>query len=142
MTCIVLKGPDGERRIAPDPDDGQFRYRLLPGEKFDGSIDPSCGGEIALQPTNDKTAELLGELDRKLGKGGGDWLKVFFGPVALAIGKKDCMSCEVRRVITNAYANLKGKYGRIIALVKIAQLWRISTKDPAKAAVKLKEYLR
>lgn len=140
MPCIVLKLGKRERRIAPDPD-GQFRYTLLPGEKFDGGIDPNCGGEIALQPSNDKTAELLGELDAKLGKGGGDWLKVFFAPVAIAIGKKDCMSCEVRRVITNAYANLKAKRGRVRALLAIGKLWALSMKDPAKAAVKLKEYL-
>ena len=140
MPCIVLIGPEGKRRIPPDTD-GQFRYRLLPGEKFEGDIDPNCGGEIALQPFNDQTAGLLGELDAALGKGGGDWLKVFFAPVALAIGKKDCMSCEVRRVITNAYARLKKKRGRVRALLAIGKLWALSMKDPAKAAAKLKEYL-
>lgn len=140
MTCIVLKGPNGERRIAQDPDN-QFRYTLLPGERFEGGIDPNCGGEIALQPHTDTTALVLAELDKKLGQHAGDWIKVFAGPVARVIGKKDCMSCEVRRVVANAYANLKGKHGRISALRKMFSLWNLARKDPAAAAVKLKEYL-
>lgn len=140
MPCIVLKLGENERRIPPDPD-GQFRYRREPGEIFDGSIDPNCGGEIALQPQGDLTAGLLAELDQKLGKGGGDWLKAFFTPVATLLGKQDCMSCEVRRVVTNAYARLKAKRGRMRALVAMWRLWRLATKDPAKAATKLKEYL-
>jgi hypothetical protein len=140
MPCLVLKKGKSERRIPPDPD-GQFRYVPQPGEIFDGSIDPNCGGEIALQPQNDTTAELLSELDQKLGKGGGDWLKVFFAPVAKILGKANCMSCEVRRVVTNAYSNLREKRGRLRALAAMFRLWRLSMKDPAKAAEKLKEYL-
>ena len=140
MACIILKLGKDERRIPPDPD-GQFRYRLQPGEIFDGSIDPTCGGDVALQPANDDTARLIEELDARLGTGGGDWLKYFFTPVALVVGKKNCMSCEVRRVVTNAYANLKAKRGRVRALVAMAWLWKLSMKDPQAAAARLKEYL-
>lgn len=140
MACLILKGPDGERRIAPQPD-GNFLYTFRPGEKFDGSIDPTCGGEVGLLPMTDEAGMLLLELDHKLGKGGGDWLKVFFAPVAAVIGKHNCLACEVRRVIVNAYANLKAKRGRIIALYLMVRLWRLSLKKPDKAIVKLKEYL-
>jgi hypothetical protein len=139
MPCLVLKNGEIERRIQPDPD-GQFRYRLDPGEVPAG-LDPNCGGKVFFTSQSDETARLLGELDSKLGKGGGDWLKVFFAPVARLMGKKNCMPCEVRRVVTNAYRNLKNKRGRVWALVTMWRLWRLSMNDPAKAAVKLKEYL-
>src|SRR6266542_622748 len=106
MPCIVLKLGKSERRIPPDPD-GQFRYVRAPGEVFDGSIDPDCGGEIAMQPANDDAQLLLAEIEAELateGQGLGDWIGVFAAPVALLIGKKNCVSCEVRKAAFNALA--------------------------------------
>ena len=132
MSCLVLTGPKGERRIPHDsnPPYG-YRYGLLPGEAISG-IDPDCGGTVILQTGADNNLQqLLTELDAELGQNGlGDWVKVFAAPVAKTLGKGSCAGCEVRRVIGNAYAPLRAAYGRIKALTIIKDLVVRSFTEP------------
>lgn len=147
MACLVVRKPDGSFRfIAPSPD-GQYRWRAAEGEvaireDFNCLItNQSFKVKIGEVQQEVEAVNLLKELDEKLGKGSGDWLKVFFEPVAKAIGKANCMGCEVRRVVTNAYSNLRLKYGKWVALLLMARLWYLSTKDVDLATKKLKGYL-
>ena len=140
MPCLVLKIGDRERRIPPDPD-GQFRYTREPGEVMAG-IDPDCGGDIRLEPTNNGAALLLAELDSELGKqGAGEWIKVLAKPVAKVMGRSNCMACDVRRVVADAYSRLKEKHGVIKAVTMIAELYKMAGHDQEAALQKLKEYL-
>jgi hypothetical protein len=139
MACLVLKGLEGERRI-PQDSRGGFRYAQIPGEKIVG-IDPNCQGAV-VQPVTSESSKLIAELDAELGKGGGDWLKRFLKPAAKLLGKSNCMSCEGRRVVTNAYGALKAKHGQLEALRMIKDLWHRSFSEPEAEILKtLKEYL-
>ena len=141
MACLVFRLLDGtERRIPPSPD-GQFRRASIPGEIYVG-IDPTCGGEIALMPVQNESAALVAELDAELGGGAGDWIKRLAGPAARLLGVSSCMSCEARRVITNAYGQLKARHGKVEALRMIKTLWSRSFKEDEAAILEtLKEYL-
>ena len=147
MPCLVIGKPDGSLRYVGQDSDGQYRWRAEVGERALRE-EPNCFVATknfkvkasALQEQA-QTTNLLNELDARLGAGGGDWLKVFFAPVAKAIGKANCMGCEVRRVITNAYGNLRLKHGKMVALILMVRLWYLSTKDVELATRKLKGYL-
>jgi hypothetical protein len=143
MPCIVLKIGRSERRIPPDPD-GQFRYVPLPGEAIAG-VDPNCGGEIAIQPVTDEAQSLLAEIEAELateGQGLGDWIATFAAPVAILIGKKNCMSCEVRKAALNALVKLADKHGRKRAKRMIKKLiTRSFFERPEKIMRDLKKYL-
>jgi len=142
MACLVFKLLDGtERRIPPSPD-GQYRRASVPGEVYLG-IDPDCGGEIVLAPVSNESAQLVAELDAELGVGGsGDWIKRLVSPAAKLLGRSSCMTCEARRVVTNAYGMLKAKHGQKEALRMMKQLWQRSFKEPEAEILKsLKEYL-
>ena len=147
MACLVIGKPDGSLRyVAPD-EDGQYRWKADVGERAIRE-EENCialSKSFKVKSTDLKkqvqSPNLLNELDARLGSGGGDWLKVFFEPVARAIGKANCMGCEVRRVVTNAYSKLRDKHGKVVALVLMARLWYLSTKDVDKATKQLKDYL-
>lgn len=140
MACIILRTPEGHTRTVPEG----VAYRLAPGEQVAGAV-RACAGEIQLPHANDSLQQLVAELDQELGKGGaGDWLKVFASPVARILGRAGCMSCEVRRVVTNAYANLRAKHGTAEALRIMKELWQASLKPGATdidVLNKLQEYL-
>jgi hypothetical protein len=140
MACIRLRTPEGHTRMVPEG----VPYHMAPGEVVIGSS-AFCPGDIQPPHPNDSLATLVADLDRELGKGGmGDWIKVFAGPVAKILGKGGCMSCEVRRVVTNAYANLRAKHGTAEALRIMKDLWSESNKPGAKeidVLHKLQEYL-
>jgi len=142
MACLVFKLLDGtERRIPPSPD-GQYRRAGVPGETYVG-IDPDCGGDVVLTPVSNESAQLVAELDAELGSGSGDWIKRFADPIAKLLGQKSCMSCEARRVVTNAYGALKAKHGQIEALRMMKSLWQRSFNESEAEVLKtLKEYLR
>ena len=147
MACLVVGNEKGDLRyIAPD-EDGQYRWRAAPGERALREVQDCFVATKSFKLKANKPiasgnqVNLLNELDARLGAGGGDWLKVFFAPVAKAIGKANCMGCEVRRVITNAYGNLRLKHGKVVALILMARLWYLSTKDVELATRKLKGYL-
>lgn len=95
-----------------------------------------------IQPVTQESNQLITELDQELGPGGGDWIKAFAGPAAKILGQSNCMSCEARRVVVNAYGTLKGKYGMIKALSLIKELWKKSFTQSEEEVLKtLKEYL-
>lgn len=138
--CIKLTRPDGTSRVIAG--DGSQSYTLAPGEKR--SVDPTCGGtQVAkLSPQKEK-AQLLQELDQELGSGAGDWIKVLAKPIAILLNKQNCMSCEVRRVVVNAYAILKAKHGRGEAGRMMKQLWQKSLNGDSETEVlqQLKEWV-
>jgi hypothetical protein len=139
MACIVLKGLSGERRIPEGAN-----YVLIPGESIIG-IDTSCKGDVSIQPATDELWATLHELDTELneqGKGPGDWIKTLIKPAARLMGRTNCMSCEARRVVANAYGKLKVKHGQVKALTIIKDLWKLSLKNNEEVVLqKLKEYL-
>ena len=116
MGCFTLRGPNGDRLIAENQN-----YRLGPGEYIvPGLIDWNCGPQAT--GAADQLTALIRDLDKELSGEVGDWIKVFAKPVAKALGKANCMSCEVRRVIGNAYGDLANKYGKVKALSIIIDL--------------------
>jgi hypothetical protein len=139
MACIEIKNIQGETKLIPQ----NTQYAI--DWTFTGKIEWDCGNEsLAKQGEGVPIEVLLTEMDKHLGTEGhgpGDWLKYFVAPIAIILGKQGCTSCETRRVIANAYHNLKVKHGKVLALLKIWRLWRLSIKDPEKAALKLKEYI-
>ena len=125
--------------------------RVEPGEALDDGVE---NGAIALvaqtgeQPqkpphvghpgfyehplVTDETQALLAEIEQELtteGQGLGDWIGCFAAPVALMIGKKNCMSCEVRKAALNATAKLSEKYGKKKAKKMIKKLIKRSFKE-------------
>lgn len=119
--CIKLQTPDGSTRYIAN---GQ-PYMLAPGEKRVG-VDKTCGDgrpvKDAMTAAQLEKAALLKELNAELGSGAGDWVKLFAKPTAALLNKQNCMSCEVRKVVLNAYARLKARYGLLEALRMIKDL--------------------
>ena len=116
MGCFTLRGPDGDRLVAENEN-----YRLGPGEAIvPGLITWGCGPQAS--DGVDKLTALIKELDTELTGEVGNWIKVFAKPVAKALGKANCMSCEVRRVVGNAYGDLANKYGKAKAFAIIVDL--------------------
>ena len=116
MGCFTLRGPDGDRLIAENEN-----YRLGPGEAIvPGLITWNCGPQAS--GGTDPLKDLIHELDKELTGEVGNWIKVFAKPVAKALGKANCMSCEVRRVIGNAYGDLANKYGKAKAFSIVVDL--------------------
>jgi hypothetical protein len=138
VPCIKLKSPDGAIRLIRSGEP----YRLLPGEKIDG-VDRTCGGtQVTPTATRKTRSALVQELDEAVGGGLGDWIKVMARPLANMVGKDRCTPCEARRIATNAYAQLKGKYGQLEALRIIKDLWTLSFKgEPEQVLLELKKYL-
>lgn len=96
---ILLRKPSGETRT------------VEAGEEFDTNEGWEAAAivredlRIFHQEDNDAAAllaEIEAELKANYGRPMGDWVKLFARPVAAILGKQDCMSCEVRRVILNA----------------------------------------
>lgn len=136
MNCVVLQSAEGTHRRV----EAGKPYNLQPGERV-LHIDRGCTGVLP-PPLFGVQASIMKELDAVVGNGMGNWIKTLAGPVARAMGKTHCTACEARRVVANAYAKLKAKYGKLEALVKIKELWMLSTKESGdKVLYKLKEYL-
>lgn len=111
-----------------------------------------AGANFVQQPDEqvvgiERNGRVLGEEDQKIGRliadiekelalegyGPGDWVKVFAQPVALLLGKQDCVACEVRRVILNAAKKLCEKYGEIVGKAKVKDLFIRSFKEKPEA---------
>ena len=123
MACFTLEGPDGIR-VVPE----NTPYRLAPGEHIvEGKISWDCG---PVAQEGDKLKQLIAELDASLSGSAGDWIKVFAKPVAKALGKASCMSCEVRKVIGNAYGDLAMIHGKLKAMRIIIELVQKSVTTP------------
>ncbi len=139
MSCIVLQDTlNGNIRLVREG----VPYRAYPTEKVIGA-DPSCAGtiEVIAKPEHDVVA-LRNELDIAIGSGTGDLIKVLATPFAKLLGKTNCTSCEARRLVTNAYAQLKEKHGQFKALTIIKDLWKMSfTADGDAVLEELKKQL-
>lgn len=135
MACIVLEH-NGVMRLI---EEGQ-PYRLEKGERISG-IDKTCNG-ASIIPVTPHVHTLQDELSREVGPGFGDWIKTLASPIATVLGKKGCSTCEARRIVTNAYGQLKARHGQLAALAAIKDLWALSYRtDGDRVLVKLKEML-
>lgn len=146
MACSIYKALDGSERRIPSG----VAHIIAPGEIFIG-VDRDC----AMNPSDKRkkaTVEVLKqretyqslarEVDKEIGSGVGDWIKRLASPVAKLLGKSGCSSCETRRIVTNAYGQLKNKHGQLEALRIIKELWSDSFKnDDLTTVKKLKGYL-
>lgn len=138
MACFLLRGPDGERWM-----EEHARYDRLPGEEIvPGMIRWDCG-PLQSGSQGDEVANLIAELDNELGKRGlGEIIKYLAGPVAKVVGKQNCVMCEIRRVIANAFGKLIKKHGRLKATAKMIGLVMMSfVRSEEAVAKKLKEFL-
>jgi hypothetical protein len=133
MTKIIMERPDGSR------------YTIAPGENH-----PADHRAVGIErdgvslPEEERAArEMLAEIERELqieGHGLGDWVKMFARPVALLLGKDDCLSCEFRKVCLNAAKKLKAKYGYAEGKSRVKELIRRSfTEKPEVLLRELKE---
>jgi len=134
---ILLKGPGGERKVAAG-----VPYRLLPGEVIVGTqLDDAVPAYVNVDPAALLVAEIEAELGTE-GKGAGDWAKRFLKPVALLLGKANCMSCEARRLLFNAVTKRTEKHGKADAKRIIKELLARSLKEsPSEILQSLKEVL-
>lgn len=138
MACVILKDIEGNKREIPE----NVPFEKLPGEKIVG-INVNCGLKEGEKPRLPNTFMILaGELNAEIGEGKGDWIKALAKPVAKLLGKTGCSNCEARRIVTNAYAKLKGKHGQAEALRLIKDLWVASASNPEEALLALKEHLK
>jgi hypothetical protein len=120
---IQLRKPNGERKT------------VFAGEEFDSNEGWEVMGpmpeDMAIVNKEDIDASRLiadieGELKLNDGRGLGDWVKTFADPVAKLLGRQDCVSCEVRRVILNATKLVITRQGKIEGRKTIAALLRRS----------------
>jgi len=119
--------------------DGATRL-VLPGENFDSEWQPTgkiINGKGTTLVEEDREARaMLDEIERELateGRGPGDWIKYFAKPVALLLGKENCVSCEFRRVCINAVKTLCAKYGKAEGKRKAKKLIVRSFSEPPEA---------
>jgi len=134
---IILKGPAGERKIMEGTP-----YRRLPGESIIGT---QLNNDVPSYASVDPAALLVAEIEEELatdGKGLGDWTKRLLKPVALLLGKANCMTCEARRLVLNAVTKLTEKHGKTNAKHIIKDLLARSLKEsPSEILQSLKEVL-
>jgi hypothetical protein len=121
---IQLRKPNGETTI------------VFAGQEYDAEwqVVGIVPEDMAIVHKEDTEASLLIqsiEQEIKINGGGvGDWVKTFAGPVAKLLGKQDCVSCEVRRVILNATKVVIAKKGKVEGRRTILSLLRRSFTDP------------
>jgi len=140
MPCFQLKDVFGETRWV---EQGKEYYKVNGEEIVEGAIDWDCGEPCRSAAPIDLVSQMLQQLDQELGKqGAGEWIKAFAGPVAKQLGKANCMSCEVRRVVGDAIAPLVQKHGYFKAAKIVAKLVKDSFSKPElDILIELKGYL-
>lgn len=87
------------------------RYTPLPGEKFLRIEKDETPVEVYNQREAEKFLEILKEIDKRAKEKGyagskGDYIKLLLKPVALVLGKQNCILCEARTVILNLSSKL------------------------------------
>jgi len=115
------------------------RRKVLPGEPFPGDwdvvdVEEDPGGSDHAQELYIEAARLLEEIEKELkteGRGPGDWIRFFAKPVALLLGKADCVACDVRGAALNAYKTLREKYGKEEARRRVRSIIRRSFTEQA-----------
>lgn len=143
MDCSIYRAIDGSERRIPSG----VAHIIAPGEIYIGvdrncSVLPGDKNRVAVLKQQETYQSLIKEVDEGLGKGAGDWIKRLASPIAKLLGKTKCSRCETRRIVTNAYGQLKNKYGQLEALRIMKELWTDSFKQNDLATMlKLKEYL-
>jgi hypothetical protein len=135
MNRLIMERPDGSR------------YTIAPGENHPAdhrAIGIERNG-VSLSEEERAAREMLAEIERELdteGRGLGDWVKMFARPVALLLGKTDCLACEFRKVCLSAVKKLRAKYGDGEGKRKAKELIFRSYREPPEVLThELKELL-
>ena len=138
MHYIILEGPEGTREVQAGK-----AYKLKPGEKITGTRkDESVPDMVETDPARILLASMEQELHTEDGYRLGDWVGWIAKPVALLLGKQDCMSCEARKATLNATTVLMKKHGDIEAKKIVKGLLKRSLKEEPEVILKeLKEHL-
>lgn len=140
MACFLLQDKFGKTRWVSQ----ETPYQKVNGEEIvPGQIDWGCGKLVSSSTPEDLITPMILYLDQQLKKEGlGEWIKVFAEPVAKAMGRSSCSSCDVRRVVGDALGPLITKFGRWEAFKIVAKLVRDSFSKPGMDVLKeLKDYL-
>lgn len=132
---IIFEKPNGEKATLPTGANHPADW--VP-------IDIERNG-VNLSEEEQSAQAMLAEIERELaqeGQGPGDWIKFFAKPVALLLGKDNCLSCEFRRVCINAGKELYRRYGRDEGKRKMKDLIKRSFfEEPEPLFRELKELL-
>jgi len=130
MNFIIIDGPDGRRKV----EEGAT-FILALGESVVGSESDGLQDHVDIDQT--KLDQELAELSHTAGNPGfgmGDMIAILAKPVALVLGKTDCASCEVRKMIFNIWRKLGAK--------AVWKLVKMSMNEPAETvAARLREIL-
>ena len=117
---IIVEGPNGRREI---PNGSQ----LLTGERVIG------------QTRNLSTALPIIE---QSGIPIGDYIAALLKPVAIALDKEDCTTCQGKRLVLNFTTALTDKYGVFKSAGIMVDLWKLAKQgDPCAVAAEIKRYL-
>jgi hypothetical protein len=132
---VILERPDGTRYTVAPGENHPVEHRAVAIEK--GGVELSVERQAAVAMLQEIEAELGAESGTA-----GDWIKRLAAPIARLIGKKDCLACEVRRVMLNAAAKLKEKHGESEGKRLLKSLLIRSYREPEeKILTELKRYL-
>jgi hypothetical protein len=135
MLGIIYQLPDGSEQMLPTGANHPSNWKPLRVYKEGIDSDEEANA----------TRVMLDEIIRELGDQSshvGDWTKFFLKPVAMALNKEDCASCEFRTVCLNAGKRLRQLYGAVAGKQKMKDLILRSFKeDAAVLALELKKLL-
>lgn len=120
MTWIILQGPNGQRKVQ----EGE-PYRLEPGEMVVGS-DKSGAGSADWALLNKQALESGSSL--------GDFVAALAKPAAILLGKTNCKSCDVRKLIIDLRKKLG--FNGVWMFMKMSL-----TESPETVAQKIREAL-
>jgi len=130
MNWITITGPNGRRKV----EEGAT-FILALGESVVGSESDGLQDHVDIDQT--KIDQELAEISHIAGNPGfgmGDMIAILAGPVALVLGKTNCASCEVRKMIFNVWRKLGAK--AVWKLVKMSL-----DEPPETVAARLREIL-
>jgi hypothetical protein len=98
-----------------------------------------CDGKVTPLKIETLPQSTFAELEKEVGAGIGDVVKVLATPIAAMVGKTNCSSCEGKRLSLNAIGNLIHKHGIVKTGGILNELFQMQDKE--QIAVKLKEHL-
>src|SRR3990167_7295737 len=122
---ISVLGPDGERKVLEGT-----AYVKKPGE-----VEISGDGRDGV----DALTERIG---MSVGVPVGKAMALLLKPLAIAMGKEDCTTCQGRKLALDFFTRLIQKDGSIKAVLSLKELFEIAGKgDPIAVASRIREML-
>jgi hypothetical protein len=98
-----------------------------------------CDGKVVPLKIETLPQSTFSELEKEIGAGIGDVIKVLAAPMAKIVGRENCSSCEGKRLGFNAVPELIRKHGLAKTGGILKELFQMQDKE--QIAVKLKEHL-